>query len=60
MIEYQLTIFNNLAPNHHIRMISEASCDTEDWINSCSKLSFGNTGINYILKYIKIEKLFKL
>ncbi len=21
------------AANHHIRMISEASCDTEDWSN---------------------------
>ncbi len=35
------------APNQHIRMISEGSCDTEDFKR-----------INYILKYIKTEKLF--
>ncbi len=36
-------------------MISEGSCDTEDWSNGCWKFSFVITGINYILKYIKIE-----
>ncbi len=41
------------APNQHIRMISEGSCDTEDW-----KFSFTITGINYILKYI-VTVLFK-
>jgi len=40
-----------LTPNQHIRMISEGSCNTED----CLKFSFAITGINYILKYIKIE-----
>jgi len=28
---------------------------TEDWSNGCGKFSFDITGINYILKYIKIE-----
>ncbi len=36
-------------------MISEGSCDTEDWSNDCWKFSFAFTGIFYILKYIKIE-----
>ncbi len=36
-------------------MISEGSCDTEDWSNDCWKLSFDATGINYILKYIQTE-----
>ncbi len=37
-------------------MIYEGSCDTEDWSNGCWKFSFVMTEINYILKYIKIEK----
>ncbi len=41
-------------------MISEGSCDTEDWSNGCWKFSFVNTGIHDILKYIKIESYFKL
>ncbi len=36
--------------DQHIRMISELSCNTEDW-----KFSFAITGMTYILKYIKIE-----
>ncbi len=32
-------------------MISEESCDSEDWSNVC----FLITGINYIWKYIEIE-----
>jgi len=39
-------------------MISEVSCDTEDWSNDAKKFSFAITGITCILKYIKIEKLF--
>ncbi len=35
-------------------MISEGSCDTEDWSNDADFLAL-ITGINYILKYIKIE-----
>ncbi len=34
-----------------IRIISEASCDTEDWSNDALFIS----EINYILKYIHIE-----
>ncbi len=47
-----LTITRNVcwAPNQHIRMISEGSCDTEDWSN-------GFTHIKYILKYIKTENI---
>ncbi len=37
-------------------MISEGSCDSEDWSNGCWKFSFAITEINYILKYVKIEK----
>jgi len=32
-----------------LEMISEGSCDTEDWSNDAESL-----GINYILKYITI------
>ncbi len=41
-------------------MISEWSCDTEDWSNDHGKLSYDITGINYILKYIHLEKVFQL
>ncbi len=34
-------------------MISDESCSTEGWSNG----SFAITGINYILKYIKIENV---
>ncbi len=30
------------APNQHIRMISEGSCDTEDWSNGCRKFYFAS------------------
>ncbi len=41
-------------------MISEGSCDTEDWSNDAENSDL-NTGINYMLKYIKIENsCFKL
>ena len=35
-------------------MISEGSCDTEDWSNDAENSAL-ITGINYSLKYIKIE-----
>ncbi len=38
----------------HIKMISEESCDTEDWNNGYWKFRIS---INTILKYIKIEKI---
>uniref|UniRef100_A0A672LQU3 dihydrofolate reductase n=1 Tax=Sinocyclocheilus grahami TaxID=75366 RepID=A0A672LQU3_SINGR len=34
----------------YIRMISEESCDTEDWSNGCWKFSCAIRGINSILK----------
>ncbi len=37
-----------------IRMISEGSCDTEDWSNDTENSDL-ITGINYIFKYIQIE-----
>ncbi len=56
------TVFNfdnkkvSWAPKQHIKMISEGSCDTEDWSNDCWKFSFAITRINYILKYTEMEK----
>ncbi len=41
--------------NQHIRMISEGSCDTEDWSNDAENSAL-IIGINYILKYIHLEK----
>jgi len=29
----RITVNNKKAANQHVRMISEGSCDTEDWIN---------------------------
>ncbi len=43
------------AANQHIRIISDGSCDTEDWSNY-DKFNFAITGRNYILKYIKIDR----
>jgi len=45
-----------LSSNHHIRLISEGSCDTEDWSNDAENSAL-ITGINYILKRIQIENL---
>ncbi len=41
-------------------MISEESHDTDAWSNDCWKVSFAITGINGILKYIKIENYFNI
>ncbi len=38
-------------------MISEGSCDTEDWSNDDENSAL-ITLINYILKYIKIENCY--
>jgi len=43
------------AANHHTRMISEGSCDTEDWSNDAENSAL-NTGIHYILKHITVKK----
>jgi len=42
------------ASNHHIRMIFEGSCDTEDWSND-AEITALITGINYTLRHIQIE-----
>jgi len=39
-------------------MIFEGSCDTEDWNNHEKKINFAITGINNILKYIKLEFIY--
>ncbi len=44
----------------HIRIISEGSRDTEDWINDGWKLTFTITERSYILKCIKIEDIYIL
>ncbi len=38
-------------------MISEGSCDTEDWSNDAENTAL-ITGINYTLKYIQIENTY--
>ncbi len=38
-------------------MVSKGSCYIENWSNFCWRFSFTITGINYILKHIKIENL---
>ncbi len=40
-------------PNQHIRMISEGSCDAEDWSNDAENSAFVSTWINYMSKNIK-------
>ncbi len=46
--------------NQNITVISEGSCDTEDWSNDADNSAL-ITRINYILKYIQIENsYFKL
>ncbi len=40
------------APNQHIRLISEGSCDTEDCSNDAENSAL-ITGINYTSKYFK-------
>ncbi len=42
------------AANQHIRMISEGSCDTEDWSDDAGNSAL-ITEINDILKYIHIK-----
>ncbi len=50
----------SLAADQYIIMISEGSCDAEDWSNDAENTAL-ITGINYILKYIHTESTdFKL
>ncbi len=43
-----------LSSNQYIRMISEGSCDTEDWSNDAENSDL-NTAIHYSLTDIHIE-----
>ncbi len=54
-----LLIIRNVSKtaNQHIRMISEGSCDTEDWSNAAENSAL-ITEINYILLYIRIEDIY--
>jgi len=45
-----------LLSTNHIRVISEGSCDTEDWTDAENSALI--TGINYILTYFDIENNF--
>ncbi len=54
-IYIKLVVYVSWVPNQNIRMISKGSCDTEDRSNDAE--TFCITWINYILQYIKIEKL---
>ncbi len=51
-------IYNNKkkswSANQYIRMISEGSCDTEDWSND-AEIQRRIRGINDILQYIQIQ-----
>ncbi len=50
-----LTIIRNisLAANQYIRMISEGSCDTEDWSNDAENSALHHRNKN--IKYIKTK-----
>ncbi len=57
-----LIIIRNVswATNRHFRMISEASCDSQDWSNDAEKSAL-ITGAHYIVIYIQKENsYFKL
>ncbi len=45
------------AANQNIRMISEGSCDTEDWSNDAENSDL-ITEMNYILRYSSRKELF--
>ncbi len=49
--------FPTLIINQRIRIISEGSCDTEDWSNDAENSAL-ITEIHFILKYIKIENCY--
>ncbi len=57
---YIILISVSWAPKQHFRMISEGSCDTEDWSNDAEKSRFDIIGITLIWKYSKESKYFKL
>ncbi len=49
-------IDNNWAANQHIRMISEGSCDTEDWSNDAENSAL-IIEINYMVTYSIFHRL---
>jgi len=53
-----LNIDNNMkvswAPNQYIKMISEGSCDTEDWSNDAESSALTSQ------KYITFQNIFKI
>ncbi len=51
---YYFYIINKKKTNQHIRLISEGSCNTDDWSNNAENSDLF-TEINYIFKYIHIE-----
>ncbi len=61
MFEQYIKIFMHLSPSRqHIRMISEGSCDTEDWSNDAENSALIITN-NYSLTDITTESsCFKL
>jgi len=58
MVHFSVTIFNinKKKLNRHIRMISEGSCDPEDWSNDAENTAL--ITVYYMLKYIQIENNF--
>jgi len=50
LVSWRSPEINTVISDHHIRVISEGSCDTEDWSNDDKY-----TGINYTLLYIHVE-----
>jgi len=46
----QKCFLNMITSNHHIRVLSEGSCDSEDWSDHAENTAL-ITGINYILKF---------
>ncbi len=46
------------AANQHIRMISEGSCDTEDWSNDTEISALNHWNKICFKTYIQLEKLF--
>jgi len=53
----QKCFLNMITSNHHIRVISEGSCDSEDWSDDAENTAL-ITGINYILKFYCIYLFF--
>ncbi len=47
---------NSSSKSEYTGMISEGSCDTEDWSNDAENSAL--PGISYILKYLKIENCY--